>query len=315
MSPTALELHFPEEIRQFAADLIHTKRFHRLRGVSFLGAIERFGGRTTADTNRTAGSRYDHSIGVADQIVALGALIKLSPGEFRLALTHALLHDIGHGPFSHSCENFFLTKFDIDHHRVLQTIIEDEHSDESKILRQYGVWFDYRHFLRSPTRFPIIDALFHGPINVDTIEGILRAARFFDIPTDIDEKNILQSIGRGNVALRPLDRFWHLKSCVYNDYIFDREQAKCDKLICDALFSIADEVKLSDFYLNDESFEERYHQALQRQLALSRVTFEKNKLRRRAFSIDNTAAPRHIKGLGTRYTEIRGGNARYFASN
>ncbi|HWV40822.1 HD domain-containing protein, partial [Pseudorhodoplanes sp.] len=207
-------------IRPLLSDLIQLPNFARLSRISFLGAIERFSPR---EYSRTAQSRFEHSIGVAELALARGIATGLTDGEIRLALVHALLHDIGHGPFSHSCERFFRAKFGLDHHVYLVSLVEDRRSEESKILKKYGLWLDYRNFLRHPTRLPSVEEIFFGPINVDTIEGIVRTSHFFGVDTAVELNSVIKAMSSRPPRLRQLDRFWRLKHVVYNDYIFSED--------------------------------------------------------------------------------------------
>jgi HD superfamily phosphohydrolase len=49
-------------------------------------------------------SRFDHSIGVRHIALRLAQSIALGPEEQRVVQTAALLHDVGHGVFSHVSE-------------------------------------------------------------------------------------------------------------------------------------------------------------------------------------------------------------------
>jgi HD superfamily phosphohydrolase len=92
----------PEE--KLIVDLIDTPAFQRLRRIHQLGDV-------FFTFHGAEGSRFAHSLGVmhiASQLVSLLAekcsLVKeLKP----LILATALLHDIGHGPFSHESEKIF----------------------------------------------------------------------------------------------------------------------------------------------------------------------------------------------------------------
>jgi HD superfamily phosphohydrolase len=89
-------------------DLIDTKEFQRLRRVHQLGA-------SFFTFQGAEGSRFTHSVGVmhvASRLVDLVAEKTPSIAEKRpLILASALLHDIGHGPFSHVTEKIL----DYDH--------------------------------------------------------------------------------------------------------------------------------------------------------------------------------------------------------
>jgi len=87
-------------------DLIDTREFQRLRRIRQLG--------TTYFTFHGAEhSRFSHSLGVYEitrKIISRferNQAIKWSEKERLIALIAALLHDIGHGPFSHSIERVF----------------------------------------------------------------------------------------------------------------------------------------------------------------------------------------------------------------
>jgi len=295
---------FAQDLRKLTADLIDSRPFQRLKKVAFLGAIERFAGFASHERGASAGSRYDHSIGVANLTLQLADQLHLSVGEGRIALAHALLHDVGHGPFSHSSEHFFFKKFRMNHHHVLQHMVENKASEISKILQSHNLWFDYRKFVREPSRFPLVASLFYAPINADTVEGILRSAEFFGVKELPDQMSIISSVRRWSIAARPLDDFWHLKDEVYNEYILQSEYACYDQIVCDALSSVAEQVRKSDFFLDDEQFEERYRGPLHRQLRLKQITrYQKSQSRRRIFDIDYHTKPKKLDELTSRYRD------------
>ena len=96
---------------EFILDLINTPEFQRLRRVRQLG-VSSF---TYPGAEHT---RFAHSLGVfnfAQRIIASllrryaasGDLIALLNDQRRIVLAAALLHDVGHGPFSHMIERAF----------------------------------------------------------------------------------------------------------------------------------------------------------------------------------------------------------------
>ncbi len=82
-------------------DLIGTKEFQRLRRIRQLGT-------TYLTFHGAEHTRFNHSLGVYEIMRRMSALFKGRPhwneDERLLALAAALLHDVGHGPFSHSFE-------------------------------------------------------------------------------------------------------------------------------------------------------------------------------------------------------------------
>lgn len=299
-------LAFPSDVQRLFSAVVESRTFQRLKKISFLGAIDRFTLKSF-EADFSSGSRFDHSIGVANITLAVVERMDLSPGELRIAVANALLHDIGHGPYSHSSEPFFSKAFGINHHKMLSKIIEDESSDVSRILKSFGLWLDYRRFVRAPNSIPAVEHLFYGPINVDTIEGIIRSAKFFRIETELDTATLAQAISRSHIPMRPLDSFWNLKSAVYNEYIFDGQYACYDDVLTQSLFSISDRLRPKHFGLDDSHFEEEVGLTLQRS-----VCDEQNKItvrsasRTRTFRINRNVMLNKFHTLEGRYSEVRG---------
>lgn len=291
-----------ERLIPLANDIICSTEFKRLNGISFLGAIERLG--NVDGSRHSAGSRYEHSLGVARIALQLAESSSLSAGELRLTLIHGLLHDIGHGPLSHSCELFFKTKFDWDHHKQLLAVIADKQSSISKVLEKHCLWHDYMGFLAHPDKLPNVRTIFEGPINADTIEGILRASRFFGVHSDISEELLIISLLKNSPTLKPLDRFWRLKQTIYNQFIFKDTEAKFDVAVCDALFSTGEAVQKSEFLLDDDAFVEIYINRIREHLE-ARAS-KKTESKQRNFDIRDDARPKKLRQLGIRYNERKG---------
>lgn len=106
---------------ELIAQLAQTEVVARLRKVSFLGAIDHSSWARPAQAYLT--SRFDHSIGVALLAKSAARRLKLSRRQRDTALAAALLHDVGHGPLSHSLESAFARAFGIDHHKATEDLI------------------------------------------------------------------------------------------------------------------------------------------------------------------------------------------------
>lgn len=98
-------------------DLVGTKEFQRLRRIKQLGtAFLTFHG--------AEHSRFNHSLGVYEIVRRIIDDVFAGRPEWNaedriLTLCAALLHDLGHGPFSHSFEKVF----DLDHEEFTRAII------------------------------------------------------------------------------------------------------------------------------------------------------------------------------------------------
>src|SRR2546421_7350251 len=78
-------------------------------------------------------SRYSHSLGVMETARRMIAQLRLShpvtEGDETVLLAAALLHDLGHGPFSHVFERVS----GIEHEKLTQRLIADPDSDVHRI--------------------------------------------------------------------------------------------------------------------------------------------------------------------------------------
>ncbi len=110
--------------------LLNAREFQRLRRIRQLGLASM--AYPAADH-----SRYSHSLGVmqtARKILdRIGQQVRIDPGQRLACLAAALLHDLGHGPFSHVFERVS----GIGHEALTRRIILDEDSEVHHLLRDY----------------------------------------------------------------------------------------------------------------------------------------------------------------------------------
>ncbi|CAD2080518.1 HD domain-containing protein [Jeotgalicoccus coquinae] len=100
-------------------DLVKTKEFQRLRRIKQLGTLY-------LAFHSAEHSRFNHSLGVYEIVRRMIENFEEYPewdsDDRLLALSAALLHDLGHGPFSHTFEDIFHT----DHEEYTKKIILEE---------------------------------------------------------------------------------------------------------------------------------------------------------------------------------------------
>ncbi len=209
-------------------ELVATAAFQRLREIRFLGAIDY---RLIPSPNGRSGTirytRYQHSLGVM-QLARLYCNIQgIRSAKRRLVCAAALLHDIGHPPLSHSMEPVFKEKLGIGHHKATKDIISGRVSlgkDVYTVLRRHRIDVEDVVALISGecTEF---DRFFDGPINFDTIEGILRSCEYV-LPTStmLKPDTVTEAaIRREAPADRDIvDRFWFYKDWAYKHIINSR---------------------------------------------------------------------------------------------
>lgn len=160
-------------------DLVDTREFQRLRRIKQLG--------TSSYTFHGAEhSRFNHSMGVYEitrRIISQFERNYLSTSEYdglwrqeerMVALCAALLHDIGHGPFSHTFEGIFNT----DHEALTQQIITSPATEVNQVLRQLGDDFPHKVASVIDKTYPNqqVVQLISSQLDADRMDYLLRDA-------------------------------------------------------------------------------------------------------------------------------------------
>jgi hypothetical protein len=185
----------PEFIRTFK-QVTDTKAFQRLRRITQLGlASYVFPGATH--------TRFSHSLGVA--YLARTVLLHLKESESPLEITPpkfdsvvlaALLHDIGHGPFSHSFERILKeVKGAPKHEEWTCLLISHPSSDIGRGLRQRGVDVDSITSVFNNSAGGIIDRplkqIVSSQLDVDRMDYLIRDSHFAGIAVGRFDVNYL----------------------------------------------------------------------------------------------------------------------------
>lgn len=149
-------------------DLIDTPEFQRLRRIRQLG--------TSLFTFHGAEhSRFNHSLGVYEIMRRMVSKFDLSEEEVLLCLCSALLHDVGHGPFSHSFEKVYKT----DHEEWTQQIIEGD-TEIHRVLKQISGDFPKKVSEVIGKTYPnkIVVSLISSQFDADRMDYLLRDAYY-----------------------------------------------------------------------------------------------------------------------------------------
>lgn len=154
-------------------DLIGTKEFQRLRRIKQLGT-------TYLTFHGAEHSRFNHSLGVYEIIRRIIDNVfegrpEWDENERLLSLCAALLHDLGHGPFSHSFEKVF----DFDHEEFTRKIILGE-TEVNQILTKVGPDFpaDVAEVIAKTYRNKLVVSLISSQIDADRMDYLQRDAYF-----------------------------------------------------------------------------------------------------------------------------------------
>ncbi|KAF0422921.1 HD domain-containing protein [Pediococcus pentosaceus] len=162
---------------QVILDLINTKEFQRLRRIHQLGT-------TSFVFHGAEHTRFSHSLGcyeVARRIVESFARNYPSKtpsdglwnnDERLVTLCAALLHDIGHGAYSHTFEHIFNT----DHEKFTTRIITDPQTEVNQVLRRISPDFSTKvaSVISHDYPNPQVVQLISSQIDADRMDYLLR---------------------------------------------------------------------------------------------------------------------------------------------
>lgn len=167
--------------------LINTSAFQRLRRIKQLSGVSMI-------FHGAEHSRFSHSLGtyfVATKFLNNKSLNKhLIEREKLLFLVSSLLHDIGHGPYSHAFEDVFNTNHEqiganiIINNKEVRTVL-DEVDDEFAM--------DIKSIILKEGKFPILEQLTSSELDVDRLDYLLRDAYFTGTPYgNIDVERLIR---------------------------------------------------------------------------------------------------------------------------
>ncbi|AIQ10616.1 HD domain-containing protein [Paenibacillus durus] len=154
--------------------LINTQEFQRLRRIRQLGT-------TYLTFHGAEHSRFSHSLGVYEITRRIISQFERSgykdwfPEERLVALCAALLHDLGHGPFSHSIEE----AFQMNHEDWTCRIIL-ENTGITEILKEVEEDFPQKvaSVIRKKYEHDIVVNLVSSPLDADRMDYLLRDAYY-----------------------------------------------------------------------------------------------------------------------------------------
>ncbi|WP_342563696.1 HD domain-containing protein [Paenibacillus sp. FSL R7-0345] len=197
--------------------LINTKEFQRLRRIRQLGT-------SYLTFHGAEHSRFSHSLGVYEITRRIISQFERSgykdwmPEENLLTLCAALLHDVGHGPFSHSIEE----AFEMNHEDwTCRIILED--TEITAILREVAEDFPEKvaSVISKTYEHEIVVNLVSGPLDADRMDYLLRDAHYTGVNYGtIDIDRILRMLRPYNGRVVVKESGMH----AIEDYLMSRYQ-------------------------------------------------------------------------------------------
>ena len=185
-----------DPLEKLALDLIDTRAFQRLRNIKQLGV-------TSIVYPSATHSRFTHSIGTFFVAREMCDLIKNQGFEDKdkrdATLIAALLHDIGHGPYSHIFELLIkkATGFDKKHEYWSAEIIT-KHHEVFSLLENYKKGFSRRiaeYITMSKDDRDVYSSIISGAFDADRLDYMMRDRMMCGISgSAVDKSRIMNSL-------------------------------------------------------------------------------------------------------------------------
>ena len=187
--------------------------------------------------------------------------LELAEDEKRAFVAACLLHDVGHFPLSHAAEPAFARVVGVDHHQMSAWILLGEGGiakDDSLYpeLQKAGidhalVWAFIEGGKGLSGRAEQLGALLRAPINLDTLDGIVRVAQDFRVRKPKLAGELFtwegEELAIRHDALDSADLFWKLKDRVYERIINLPSNILAEARLCELVARKVSEDVLSQF--------------------------------------------------------------------
>jgi hypothetical protein len=175
-------VHGYVEVEDFIRPLLDAPALQRLRYVRQLG----FSYLVYPGATHT---RFEHSLGTMHLADIACRRFGLSDEERRLIVAAALLHDIGHGPFSHASEPLTEALLHRSHDEI-KTIVDERFGT---LLHSAGIDPDGLCDVVKGTH--PLSGILHGELDVDRMDYLLRDAYYTGAPYGtVDAQRLIRNI-------------------------------------------------------------------------------------------------------------------------
>ena len=196
-------LHGDIKVKNLFVNLLETPELQRLYNIKQLG----FAHLVFPGAHHT---RLEHSLGTYHIASQIAEILEIEKNEKDIISIAALLHDIGHGPFSHTLESLIWEKFGVDHVDLTEKLIRGEYTiftaDEQPFIRSSSVSdlldaheVEKEEVIKSirgeKGKKTYLSQLLNSTIDVDQLDYLMRDAYYTGVAYGmIDVGRLLQTI-------------------------------------------------------------------------------------------------------------------------
>jgi HD superfamily phosphohydrolase len=233
-------VHGSIQLDTLALRLLETPEVQRLRGIKQMGLASL----VFPGANHT---RFEHALGV----MHLSKLVASDLGieDSATLQSAALLHDIGHPPFSHTLEFQMVDRLGKNHEEVASSLISGETRIEpgalscGEVLRGAGVDpEEVCELIAGSHRKKYLAQLLHGEMDVDQMDYLLRDSHFTGVALGmIDLPRLLRvmRVKRGRLVveergLEAVEGFLTARDLMYSSVYFHRTVRIAELMLANA---------------------------------------------------------------------------------
>ena len=219
-------------------------------------------------------TRFEHSLGACAIATRIADILELPFEEKDLLACAALLHDVGHGPFSHTLESILLERFGVDHVDLTEqlilgtyTIFDDTEKSYihaptmHQILHHHDA--DIKEIVRivkgGPSKRSYLGQLLNSTIDVDQLDYLMRDAYYTGVSYGlIDTQRLLQTvmIHKGHLVMmrkgvNVVENILMARALMYSSVYFHKTVRIAELMLLKALEEIPDAEPFEFFRMTD----------------------------------------------------------------
>lgn len=296
-------IHGDIKLKGVFLELSDSPEFQRLHNIRQLG----FAHLVFPGAHHT---RLEHCLGAYKMACTAADSLDLSDQDKTTIACAALLHDLGHGPFSHTLEFLLKNQFGVDHVDLTEKIILGDYevfSPAEQNLLQFNKitdildTYDIDHarivdIIRGKTKeTPYLSQLLNSPIDIDQLDYLMRDAYYTGVAYGmIDAGRLLNtltihkdtlSIWRKGVSV--VENILMARGLMYSSVYFHKTIRIAELMLCKAIEKITDVKPFEYFKLTDaELLEELKNKGDFQHEIISRLKYRQ--LFKQAYSLPST---------------------------
>lgn len=188
-------MKFDDGLMAHLRPIIDQPIFQRLRHVKQVGLVDLVFPSATH-------TRFNHSLGCAYLASRFAKALELKEETWHLAVISALIHDIGHGPFSHAFEKLLCNQSEYVHHEDWShEFLEDFDLPETHLLKVHQA--TVKNFIKGEYAYSkgsennLVADIVSSQLDADRLDYLLRDSHFCGVSFgEIDAQWILKKLVR-----------------------------------------------------------------------------------------------------------------------